>query len=261
MNNTCHGRHDTEVRECLLPPFEKLVALPVALEFDLGIAPERIGCGEEIHLDGMVNHQVYGDERIDFLRVAAQPGHRGPHGSQVHHGGDTCEILHHHAGRQEWNTRTHALRSPHSNVLDVGLIDLAALCHVEQVFCDRLLDDFRQQHERDVAAARPERVMLDVAIALDDQERVRVERMLAEEGLAAEIRFTDVLKLVIVPTLDEGRVLLWTAVYEFDGSDYVLLAEPQFASPGNGTALLELASSSGTRFGFSLASLLPKVSE
>jgi hypothetical protein len=56
-------------------------------------------------------------------------------------------------------------------------------------------------------------------------------------------------------------VLLWTAVYEFDGSDYVLLAEPQFASPGGGTALLELASSSGARFGFSLASLLPKASE
>jgi hypothetical protein len=143
----------------------------------------------------------------------------------------------------------------------VGMIDLAALCHVEQVFCDRLLDDFRQQHERDVAAARPERVTLDVAIALDDHERVRVERMIAEEGLAAEIRFTDVLKLVIVPTLDEGRVLLWTAVYEFDGSDYVLLAEPQFASPGSGTALLELASSSGTRFGFSLASLLSQASE
>jgi hypothetical protein len=138
----------------------------------------------------------------------------------------------------------------------VGMIDLAALCHVEQVVCDALLDGFRQQHEREVAAARPERVTLDVAIALDDRERVRVERMVAEEGLAAEIRFTDVLKLVVVPTLDEGRVLLWTAVYEFDGRDYVLLAAPQFASPGGGTALLEMASSSGTRFGFSLASLV-----
>jgi hypothetical protein len=138
----------------------------------------------------------------------------------------------------------------------VGMIDLVALCHVEQFFCDRLLDTFRQQHEREVAASRPERVMLDVAISLDDQERVRVERMVTEEGLAAEIRFTDVLKLVIVPTFDEGRVLLWTAVYEFDGSEYVLLGKPQFASPGGGTALLELASSSGTRFGFSLASLL-----
>jgi hypothetical protein len=144
----------------------------------------------------------------------------------------------------------------------VGMIDLVALCHVEQAVCDRLLDDFRQQHEIAVAAAQPERVTLDVGIALDDRERMHVKRLLAEEGMAAEIRFTDVLKMVIVPTLDDGgRVLLWTAVYEFDGADYVLLGEPQLTSPGNGTASLELKSSSGSRFGFSLASLVARAGE
>jgi hypothetical protein len=144
----------------------------------------------------------------------------------------------------------------------VGMIDLAALCHAEQAACDRLLDDFRQQHELEQAAARPERVTIDVAIALDDHERLRVERLLAEEGMAAEIRFTDVLKIVIVPTLgDDGRVLLWTAVYEFDGADYVPLGEPQLASPGSGTVTLEMASSSGSRFGFSLASLVARTAE
>jgi hypothetical protein len=144
----------------------------------------------------------------------------------------------------------------------VGMIDLAALCHAEQAACDLLLDDFRQQHELEQAAARPERVTIDVAIALDDHERLRVERLLAEEGMAAEIRFTDVLKIVIVPTLgDDGRVLLWTAVYEFDGADYVPLGDPQLASPGNGTVTLEMASSSGSRFGFSLASLVARTTE
>ena len=76
----------------------------------------------------------------------------------------------------------------------VGMIDLAALCHAEQAACDRLLNDFRQQHELAQAAARPERVTIAVRIALDDHERLRVERLLAEEGMAAEIRFTDVLK-------------------------------------------------------------------
>jgi hypothetical protein len=100
-------------------------------------------------------------------------------------------------------------------------------------------------------------VTIDVRIALDDHERLRVERLLAQEGMAAEIRFTDILKVVIVPTLgDGGRVLLWTAVYEFDGAEYVLLGEPQLASPGNGTVTLEMASTSGSRFGFSLASLV-----
>ncbi len=144
----------------------------------------------------------------------------------------------------------------------VGMIDLAALCHVEPEACDRLLADFRQQHELEQAAAKRERVTIDVRIALDDHERLRVERLLAEEGMAAEIRFTDVLKMVVVPTLDEdGRVLLWTAVYEFDGSDYVLLGEPQFTIPGNGTATLEMLSSSGSRFGFSLASLVAHAAE
>lgn len=144
----------------------------------------------------------------------------------------------------------------------VGMIDLAALCHAEQEACDLLLDDFRQQHELARAAARPERVTIDVRIALDDHERLRVERLLAEEGMAAEIRFTDVLKIVIVPTLgDDGRVLLWTAVYEFDGADYALLGEPQLASPGIGTVTLEMASTSGTRFGFSLASLVAQTAE
>ena len=144
----------------------------------------------------------------------------------------------------------------------VGVIDLAALCNAEQQACDQLLDGFRQEHEASLATARPERVTLDVTIALDDHERLRVERLLAEEGMAAEIRFTDVLKVVIVPTLgDDGRVLLWTAVYEFDGDDYVPLGEPQLASPGSGTARLEMASTSGSRFGFSLASLVAHTPE
>ena len=144
----------------------------------------------------------------------------------------------------------------------VGLIDLAALCNSPQAACDQLLDEFRQQQQLAQAAARPERVTIDVRIALDDHERLRVERLLAEEGMAAEIRFTDVLKIVIVPTLnDDGRVLLWTAVYEFDGEDYVLLGEPQLASPGSGTVTLEMASTSGSRFGFSLASLVARTSE
>jgi hypothetical protein len=144
----------------------------------------------------------------------------------------------------------------------VGMIDLAALCQANQAVCDELLDQFRQQHERAQAAARPERVTIDVAIALDDHERLRVERLLAEEGMAAEIRFTDVLKIVIVPTLgDDGRVLLWTAVYEFDGADYVPLGDPQLASPGSGTVTLEMASTSGSRFGFSLSSLVAQTRE
>lgn len=144
----------------------------------------------------------------------------------------------------------------------VGMIDLVALCHAEQNVCDRLVDGFRQRQELAAAEARPELVRLDVGIALDDRERLRVERLVAQEGMAAEIRFTDVLKIVLVPTVgDDGRVLLWTAVYEHDGDEYVLLGEPQLMSSSGGAALLEMASTSGSRFGFSLASLVVERTE
>lgn len=143
-----------------------------------------------------------------------------------------------------------------------GFIEVAALCHVDQAECDRLLDDFRQTHldaERPVLA---EEVLLDVGIALNHHERVRVSRMLAEEGKAAEIRMDDLLKIVIVPTLDEARrVLLWAAVYEHDGTDFVLASEPALASTTEGAAAIRVASTSGDTFDFSITTLLANVRE
>ena len=137
-----------------------------------------------------------------------------------------------------------------------GYVDLVVLCHVRQDTCDRLLDDFKQvsaQPQRTVVA---EQVTLDVGIALNDHDRVRVSRLVTEEGKAAEIRMDDLFKLVIVPMLDEvGSVMLWTAMYEFDGSDYRLVSEPRFAVPGEGTAEIRLASASGNKFDFSITPL------
>jgi hypothetical protein len=136
-------------------------------------------------------------------------------------------------------------------------IDLAALCHVEQSECDLLLVDFDQVHELSEPTLSVEQVTLDVGIALNSHERVRVSRMVAEEGKAAEIRMDDVMKLVIVPTLDEDRgVMLWTAMYEYAGGEYVLLSPPTFATPGDGTAQIEVASDSGNTFGFSITPLV-----
>ncbi len=103
VDDAGHRRDDTEIAEGRLSPFEKLVALAVALEFHLGVAGERVGGGEEIHLDGMVDDQVHRHERVDPLRVAAQTGHGGAHGGQVHNRRDAGEILHDDAGGQEGN--------------------------------------------------------------------------------------------------------------------------------------------------------------
>lgn len=143
-----------------------------------------------------------------------------------------------------------------------GFIEVAVLCQVEQAECERLLDDFRQTH---VDAARPvlaEEVLLDVGIALNRHDRVHVKRMLAEEGKAAEIRMDDLLKIVIVPTLDEARrVLLWAAVYEHDGSDFVLVSPPTLAKPSEGAAEISVASGSGNTFDFSITTVLASAAE
>lgn len=138
-----------------------------------------------------------------------------------------------------------------------GLIELGALCYGPEHECFMLIDGFRQQAQAAAQAALPQEVLLDVGIALDDHERVRVSRLLAQEGQAAEIRMDDVLKVVIVPTFDDTRgVLLWTAVYEFDGDDYRLVAEPKMAAPGDGTADIVLASDTGTTFRFVITPLV-----
>jgi len=141
-----------------------------------------------------------------------------------------------------------------------GLIDLAALCETEQQACDALLEDFRQTHKVTINAPHVERVSLDISIAQNDHDRVRVNRLVAEEGKAAEIRMDGLLKAVFVPTLDDnGAVTLWAAMYEFDGRDFALVAQPQLVTPGAGTADVELAATSGNRFAFSITQLpLPR---
>jgi hypothetical protein len=138
----------------------------------------------------------------------------------------------------------------------VGVIDMAALCGVSQTECDRLIDDFRQVSEAQLRRPPPQRVTLDVGVTLNDHDRVRIHGLVAEDGKAAEIRLDGTLKVVIVPTLDDGgAVMYWIAMYEFDGRDYVLLSRPQLTMPGSDNAAVQVASSSGTTFGFSITRL------
>jgi hypothetical protein len=78
MNNAGHGWNDAEV-------------------------------GKEIHLNGVVNHQVHRHERVDLLRVAAQAGDGGAHGRQIYYRRDAGETLHDDTRRQEGDT---GLRPP-----------------------------------------------------------------------------------------------------------------------------------------------------
>ncbi len=86
----------------------------------------------------------------------------------------------------------------------IGMIDLAALCHAAQSACDSLLDDFRQQRELAVAAAEPERGRSMSASRSTTASACTSDGWWPRKAWLREIRFTDVLKVVIVPTLDDG---------------------------------------------------------
>jgi hypothetical protein len=135
-------------------------------------------------------------------------------------------------------------------------IELATLCESPADVCAALLDDFRQVSRRLVDSRLAKRVELDVGIAQNRHARVHVMHLLAEEGKAAEIRVDGLLKVVIVPSWDRLRgVLLWAALYEYDGGDFRLLSRPSLAAPGAGTAEFDVAARSGDIFRFSITTL------
>ncbi len=93
------GRHDAEIAECLLAPLQELVALFVALIFELDIASESHRRAELVDDDRVVDDEVDRHQRVDLLRIASQRGEAVTHGGQVDHGRNAGEILHQHAGR------------------------------------------------------------------------------------------------------------------------------------------------------------------
>jgi hypothetical protein len=95
------GRHDAEIVERILTPAQKLVALAVALELDIDVLLQRVGAGEHIHHDRVVDHQIDRHQRVHLRRVAAQPRQPVTHRRKVHHRRHAGEILQQDAGRLE----------------------------------------------------------------------------------------------------------------------------------------------------------------
>jgi hypothetical protein len=138
-----------------------------------------------------------------------------------------------------------------------GFVELTTLCEGPEAECKRLLEQFQQFNQQLAQQNLAKRVELDVGIAQNAHQRVHVKRLLAEDGKAAEIRMDGLLKVVIVPSWDRLRgVLLWTALYEYDGGDFRLLSEPALAAPGAGTAEFAVAARSGDIFRFSITPLV-----
>ena len=92
-------RHDAEIVERALAPFQEAIALAIALIFELDVLLEGFRRAEIVDDDGMIDDEIDRHERIDLLRIAAELGHRVAHRGQIDDGGNAGEILHEHARR------------------------------------------------------------------------------------------------------------------------------------------------------------------
>ena len=128
-------RHHLEILEGALPPTQKLVALAVALVFDLDVALEGVGAAEKIRDHRVIDHQVGRRQRIDLVGVAAQIPDGLPHGGQVDDARHTGEVLHDDAGGRVLDFDAGlGRRVPVRDRLDVVLGDVAAVLVAQQVF-------------------------------------------------------------------------------------------------------------------------------
>src|SRR5262245_332917 len=101
MHDADAGRDDFECVEGLHPPFQKLIARAVALEFYLHVFPQRVGRAGDVDLHRVVDDQVYGNQRLDDLRVLAEARHGRTHRGQVYEQRHAGEILQDYAGHDE----------------------------------------------------------------------------------------------------------------------------------------------------------------
>ena len=128
-------RDDAEVVERFLAPAEKLVALAVALKLEIDVDRERIVGGKAIDLHRVIDHQIDGDQRVDFLRIAAEPLHGAAHGGQIDDAGHAGEILQHDAGGFEGDFDFGGRGSvPSGEVAHVLLGDFVAVAVAQERF-------------------------------------------------------------------------------------------------------------------------------
>ena len=97
MADSHAGRNGGEVVEGGLAPLEERVALAVAGELERGVEVVGVDRAELVDLDGVVDDQLGGLQRVDLLRVAAEGAHGIPHGREIDDGRHAGKVLHQHA--------------------------------------------------------------------------------------------------------------------------------------------------------------------
>ena len=127
-------RHDAEVLEGGLTPAQKRVSLLVALEFQQRIETECVLRSELVHLHGVVDDQVGGNQRVRELRVGAHGFESVAHGGEVDDARHAGEILEQYARGPEVDFLGRSAGVPLRDVLDISVADSTAVFKAQQVF-------------------------------------------------------------------------------------------------------------------------------
>ena len=90
---------DLEIVERLAAPLEEFVAFAVAVIFELDVFLERARIAELVDHHAVIDDEVDGYERIDFLRIAAEAAHGIAHRGEIDDRRNAGEVLHQHPGR------------------------------------------------------------------------------------------------------------------------------------------------------------------
>src|SRR5262249_16867083 len=120
MTDAGAGGNHTEIAERLLAPAQENIALAVALVFDVGVEGKRGRFTETVDLYRVVDDKIYGNERIDLFRIAAQFLDGIAHGGQIDNSRNAGEVLHENARGRESDL---FVFRPRSQRLDVGRFD------------------------------------------------------------------------------------------------------------------------------------------
>ncbi len=78
------GRHDREVLQRLLAPPQEPISLAIARILQIDVARQGVGSAVNVGDDGVVDHQLRGDDGIDPSRIPAEGSHPVPECGEIH---------------------------------------------------------------------------------------------------------------------------------------------------------------------------------
>ena len=172
-------RHDLEIVERLAAPFEELVALAVALIFELDVLLERLGVPNSSTITLWSMTRCTGTSGLIFCGSPPSCSHRVAHRREVDDRGDAGEVLHQHARRAVLDLAVDpTLLQPVGHRLEVVASDGLAVLEAKQILQQHL---HREGQARNVAErlARLVQRIISVGLALDLESRAGVEAVLA----------------------------------------------------------------------------------